>query len=365
MKGESISNRQMQLLIFYYSIGAYLLFNMGSNLKQDSWIAAIIAVIISVPLMLMYGRVMYLYQGSNLFDIIEIVFGKGFGKFINMIFIIHIFLLGSYLLRDFIDFIKLIALFNTPSVIPSICIGILIIWILKEGIEVMSAWSQFFIRIILAFVFLVWILLIPEMDITKLQPVFNSGFKAISKESFKLLIFPFSDMFIFMTFFDYVDYNKKSKNVFVKPIIMGGSIIVVFTLINIMVLGGEGYNSFYYVGYETIKRLRLQGEFQRAEVAVSIAFTMIQFLEISFCMLGASKGLTKVFNLKDYRYILIPVVILMINFVQIMFKSIMEAMEFTNSLWYSYALLIQIIFPLVIFIAALLKKKYSTNNKKV
>jgi len=77
------------------------------------------------------------------------------------------------------------------------------------------------------------------------------------------------------------------------------------------------------------------------------------------------KGVTKVFNLKEYRNILIPIVILMINFVQIMFKSIMEAMEFTNDLWPSYALLMQVIFPFIIFIGALLKKRYSVNNKKV
>lgn len=365
MKGESISNKQMQLFIFCYSIGGYLLFNMGASLKQDAWIASIIAVTISIPLMIMYSRIMYLHQGSNLFDIIEIVFGKVFGKFINIIFTVHAFLLGSYLLRDFIDFIKLTALFNTPSVICSICIGALIIWILKEGIEVMSAWTQFFIRIILLFIILVWILLIPEMDITNLQPVFYSGIKAISKESLKLVTFPFSGIFIFMTFFDYVNYNKESKYIFVKPLMIGGIIVVVFTLVNIMILGGEDYNSFYYVGYEAIKRLKLQGEFQRAEVVVSIAFTIIQFIQISFCVLGVSKGVTKVFNLKDYRYILIPVVILMINFVQIMFKSIMEAMEFTNDLWPPYAFLMQILFPLIIFIVALLKKKYSTNNKEV
>jgi len=43
----------------------------------------------------------------------------------------------------------------------------------------------------------------------------------------------------------------------------------------------------------------------------------------------------------------------------------MEAMEFTNDLWPSYALLMQVIFPFIIFIGALLKKRYSVNNKKV
>ncbi|MBB6696823.1 GerAB/ArcD/ProY family transporter [Clostridium algidicarnis] len=363
MKKEVISNKQMQILIFFYTIGGYLLFSMGGSLKQDAWIASIIAIVLSLPIMIMYSRTMNLYPGKNLFDIVEILFGKVFGKVISIIFILHIFLLGAYILRDFIDFIKLTALPNTPSAILMMCIGILSIWMLKEGIEVLSAWAQFFIRIILVFVILVWVLLIPQMDITNLQPIFYSGLKDIAKVSFKLISFPFSEIFLFMLFFDYLDHTSESKNIFLKPVIIGGIVVVITTMINIMLLGGEEYSSLYYAGYEGIKRLQLNGEFQRIEIAVSIAFTIIQFLEVSFCVLGVSKGVTKLFNLKSYRDILIPIVLLMMNFAYIMFNSIMESMEFTSELWPSYALLVQIIIPFIIFIVALLKKRYSANKK--
>ena len=46
-----------------------------------------------------------------------------------------------------------------------------------------------------------------------------------------------------------------------------------------------------------------------------------------------------------------------------MFTSVMEAMEFTSDLWPPYAFLMQIIFPFIIFIVALLKKRYSANKK--
>lgn len=257
---------------------------MGSDVKQDAWISSILAIIFSIPIVMIYGRIMSLYPGKNFFDILEEVFGKVFGKIFNMIFIFHAFFLGAYILRDFVDFIKITNLSKTPILVSMICIGILTIWILKEGIEVLSAWAKFLIRIILISIILVWILLISEMHSSNLQPVLYSDLKDILKQALFLTTFPFTEVIIFLNFFDYVDYNSETKNVFIKPLILAGVLVVLYTMINIMLLGEELYSLFYYPGYESIKRLNLGGEFQRLEIIVSIAFTIIQFLEINFCV---------------------------------------------------------------------------------
>lgn len=128
-------------------------------------------------------------------------------------------------------------------------------------------------------------------------------------------------------------------------------------MINLMILGGELYSFFYYPSYESIKRLNLAGEFQRLEIIVSIAFTIIQFLEINFCVLGVSKGITKIFNLKEYRKVLIPVNILLIISAYVMFGSAMEAFEVAKKLWPAYGIVMQIVLPFVIFIFATIKRK--------
>lgn len=357
MKKEGISNKQIQLLIFSYCIGAYLLFGMGSEIKQDAWIASILAIIFSIPIVMMYGKIMSLYPGKNLFYILEEIFGKVFGNIFNMIFIFHAFFLGSYILKDFVDFIKTTALSKTPVLVPMICIGILIVWILKEGIEVLSAWAKFLVRIVLISIILMWVILIPEMHISNLQPVLYNDLKAILKHTLFLITFPFTEVIIFLNFFDYVDYNSETKNVFIKPLILAGVLVVLYTMINIMLLGEEFYSLCYYPGYESVKRLNLGNEFQRLEIIVSIAFTIIQFLEINFCVLGVSKGITKVFNLKNYRTILIPIVILLSVFAHIMFGSAMEAFEVVKKLWPTYGIVMQIILPLIIFIFATIKRK--------
>lgn len=359
---ENISNKQMQLFIFCYSIGAYLLFSIGSRVEQDAWIALIVGVIFTIPVVIMYGRLMNLFPGKNLFQILEEIFGKIVGKVFSLIFIGNTFFLGSYILNDFVDFIKLTALFNTPLFIPIVIIGILTIWMLMKGIEVFANWVQFFLRIMLVFIFLIWILLIPQMDITNLKPVFSHSIKEIVKEAFALLTFPFSEVFLFLNFFDFVRHNDKTKNIFIKPLLLGGVMALITTIVEILLLGGEIYSSYYYSGYAAIKRMKFAGEFQRLEVIVSVVFTIIQFMEFGLCFLGVSKGIQNVFNLRNYRDILVPVVFLSLNFTYIMFGSVMEAGEFVQDLWPFYGFFMQIVFPGLIFIVAIVKKKYFSRS---
>lgn len=358
MKKEVISNKQMQILIFAYSIGAYLLFSMGSSLKQDAWIPLVISIVFTMPVVIIYGRLMSLYPGKNFFQILEEVFGKIFGKILSFIFIGNSFFTGAYILNDFVNFVKITSLHNTPVFMLMFVIGVLSIWILNEGVQVLVNWTQMVIRIILISIFFSWILLISQMDFTNLQPVFSHDFKSIMKEAFLLTTFPFTEIFLFLNFFDYVDYDNNTKNIFIKPLILGGIVVLISQIIEILLLGGEAYNSFYYASYAAIKRMRFSGEFQRLEIIVAILFTIIQFLEVSFYFLGVSKGIESVFNLRNYRDILTPVVFLSLNFATIMFGSSMESIEFVQDLWKLYGFLMQILFPTIVFIVAFIKKRY-------
>lgn len=358
MNKEFISIKQMQLFIFIYSIGSYLLFGRGSLAMQNAWISSIIAVLISIPVVLIYGRIVNRYPGKNFFDILEEVFGKIIGKIISILFILQSLFLCAYILNDFVDFIKITALFKTPTVVLMIFIGILSMWMIKEGIEVLAAWAQFFIRILLIFMVIMWIFLTPEMNIYNLQPIAHGNIKEIFSESVNLMTFPFTEILIFINFFDCVKTKNNVKNSFLKPLIISGVLCTIISMINLMILGPEGYSSFNYPGYEVIKRLKIQQEFQRVEIIVSTAFVIIEFLQINFCLLAVSKGVSKVFNLQSYKNIITPIIALLINLTYSIFKSSMESSEFSREYWTVYGMIFQVIFPIIIFIIILLKQRY-------
>lgn len=357
MNKELLSNKEMQLLIFIYPIGSFSLFNMGAGVKQHAWIAVILGVVLSIPMLIMYGRIMELYPGNNIFQILEITFGKIFGAVFNVIFIFHAIFTGAYILHNVMDFIKVTALWNTPLFVSYSIIVFLIIWIQREGIEVICGWAKFNIRILLVLMCLTGILLIPQMNYTKLQPILGLNLSKVFKEGLSIAIYPFIETSIFLMFFDVIRYDNNTKNIFIKPVLLAGALATGIVVAYLMILGGNAYTRFYYPGFEAMKRMKFLGDFQRAEIIISIFFVTLRFLEINFCFLGACKGVEKVFKLSDYKNIIAPVVLFGATFAYIMFNSLMDAKEFVADLWTFYGVLVEVVFITFLFLIVFIKKK--------
>lgn len=359
-----ISRGQMQLLIFTFPFGLYLLFGVGADVMQDAWISSVLAVAICLPLVYLYGKLMSLYPGMNIFQVIDKVFGKVFGKILTSVIILHFLFLAGSILHNLIDFIKLTALWDTPRVIPMICIVILVVWILKNGVEVLANWTR--LNTIIIFLVLIGLVLMvaPKMDINNLRPLYSHETSEIFKSGLRISMLGFAEVFVYLGFFDCVE-PKRLSTIFIKPIIYSGIICTVIVIVNLLLLGGEGYNSFYYPGYESVKRLYFIGEYQRLEAIISVCFTVFRFLELSFCILAASKGFQNLFGLSDYKVILAPTGFLALNIAYVLYGSIMESSEFLNEYWTMYGLILQVTLPIFIFICAYIRIKVDRSSSKI
>ncbi|MCB2305038.1 spore germination protein [Clostridium estertheticum] len=87
MKNEAISERQATILIILFLLGNSLLIGSGSQAKQDVWIAVTIAIPCSIILALMFSRILSLYPGKDLFDILPLLMGNYIGKLLSMLMI--------------------------------------------------------------------------------------------------------------------------------------------------------------------------------------------------------------------------------------------------------------------------------------
>lgn len=83
MQPENISNSQFRSLIIMSTLGTSLLVSGDSIAVEDTWIALLMAMAISIPLVFIYGKILLRFPGIGLFDI----FPKIYGKFLGKIFI--------------------------------------------------------------------------------------------------------------------------------------------------------------------------------------------------------------------------------------------------------------------------------------
>lgn len=357
MKKEVISERQGSILIILFILGSTLLIGSGGQAKQDSWISVIVAISWATILVLMFSRILSLYPGKDLFDISQIVMGKFIGKIMSMLMIWFAFHLGTLVLRNLSEFTNTLVLPDTPKIVPMIFFSILLIWGLKEGIEVLGRWSEFFIWIVILIFITTLILSISQMDINRLKPILSNGFTPILKGALPSFAFPFGETVIFTMVFSNISKAKNYNKTFIVGLGLGGFIIFLANLRNILVLGTKTVSRLYFPSYMAISLIHIGELIQRLEIGIAIILLICTFIKAIICIFAVCNGISKVLGFDDYRFIVTPVTLLMLNFSFFMYKNTMEMSYWAFNIWPYYSIVFEVIIPLIIFIMVEIKNR--------
>lgn len=354
---EIISNRQGITLIALFIMGSTLVLGIGADAKQDAWLAILLAVLLAVPMMAIYARLLSLYPEKNLYDILDTVFGKLFGRLVALLFTWYVFHLGAMVLRNFQEFIKVVAFPETPEFVPIMLMGILCIWAAKEGVELLGRWSQFIMIILSAIIVIVVLLCMKDADFDNLRPVLYNGVGPVISSAFGIFSFPYAETFVFTAVFTFSKVRNSPLKVYLKGLILGTVFVLLVSLRNLLVLGPDLIEQVYFPSYAVVGIVNIGDFLQRIEVTVAVVFLFSGFAKISVCLLAASKGVDYIFGLGNYRQIVAPVGLLMMVSSHIIYQSIMEMQEWAFDIYKYYAFPFQVLLPVVIWIAAELKAK--------
>jgi spore germination protein KB len=359
MSNEVISERQGIILLILFILGSSLLLGASGQANQDAWISIIISILWSIIILLMYSRILSSYPGKDLFDILEIVMGKFIGKIISILMIWYAFHLGTLVTRNLSEFTSNLVFNNTPVVVPMLFFVILLIWGLKEGIEVIGRWSEFFIWVVLLIFIFIVLLAIPQMAINNIKPIANMGFTPILEGAFSSFSFPFGETVVFTMVFSNISKTKNYNKMFMMGLGLGGFIILVAHIRNILVLGSETLSRSYFPSTMAISIIHIGELFQRLEMTVTITLIVCSYIKVIICLFAVCNGISKILGFNDYRFISTPVTLLMFSFSFIIYQNTMEMSNFASDIWPYYSLPFQLIIPLVIFIMVEIRSRRS------
>lgn len=359
---EQISDAQGIKIGILFIFGSTLVMGTGAQAGRDMWLSVLAAVIVAIPVVLIYARILSLFPGKDLYEILELNLGKVFGKILSLVYIWFSFHLGSLILRNFGEFIITVALPRTPKMVPMIMLGFLCIWAAKAGIETIARCGDYFIMFVLGLILLYSLLAIPVMDLNNIPPIMGQGFKKAMSGIGSAFSYPFGETVVFLTIFSCLKRKKSAYKVYTTALIIGGFISVYIALRNITILGPLTIKAVYFPSYSAISRINVGNFIQRIEIGVTIIFLLSGFIKSAICFLSASKGVARLFGFKDYRIIVTPVGLLMINLSYIIYADIIEMIEWSYEIWPYYTFPIQVILPIMIWIFIELKEK--TRNKQ-
>lgn len=367
MSKEKVSDLQGIKLMILFLFGSTLVMGTGGEAGRDAWIAILAAILLAIPIYIVYSRILSLFPGKDLFEILELNFGKIFGKIISLPFIWFAFHLGALVLRNFGEFISTVALPETPEIVPVIIFGLLCIWGAKAGIETLAKCSEYFNIFVIGLLILFSMLTIPIIDMDNVLPILGSGAKEIMSGILSAFTFPFGEAVVFMMIFSSLTNKKSPFKVFIPALLLGGVIIMLLSIRNIAIMGPDTIKAVYFPSYSAIGRVNIGNFLQRMEIAVTVVFILSGIIKIALCIMAATKGVTRVLGFDDYRILVTPIGLLMINLTRIIYKDIGEMFDWAFKVWPYYALPFQVFLPLMIWVFIELKQKAKnkTNETKL
>lgn len=357
MNKELITDKQGIILITLFIMGSSTLIGTGSEAGRDGWLAIILAMIFSFPILMIYARILSIFPNKDLLHILEHIFGKLLGKFIVLIYTWFAFHLGALVIRNFGEFINNVSIPETPEIILMLSIVLLCAIGIKAGLGMLCRWSELSIQILFIFIFISASLLIPDMNFNNLKPIFLKGIQPILKSSFSVFAFPLAETVIFCMIFTCLRNKKSPYRIYTWGMVLGGTVLLIITIIEILVLGERKFTSVFFPSYVTISRANIGDFIQRSEIIVAISFLGSGFVKVFICLLGACKGIAKVFECSDYKFLVLPIALLMVNLSYFVYESLIEMWEWAVEVWPYYAFLFQVILPIMIWIAAEIKYK--------
>jgi spore germination protein KB len=169
-----ISSSQLFFMVTALIQSSAVLGSFSSGItKQDSWLAVIVAAVVSSPALLIYLSLMRRFPGKNLMEILELIYGTFLGKAVSLLYILGFFEISFANLRFMGDLLLTYIMPESPLVVIAIIFTVLAGWIIRRGLEVLARFATVAVAIVTVMIVVTFILLIPQMNVTNFLPVLD------------------------------------------------------------------------------------------------------------------------------------------------------------------------------------------------
>ncbi len=362
MRKDSITYTQAVFLLVQFLFGSSVVLGVSSIAGQDAWASLLIATAMMVPLLLVYARIMRLYPETDLFDILEILFGKIFGKVLIALITWYALHLCSLVVRNFTEFMQIVAFPETPQLPMMISLILVTAYLAISGVNILGKWSMIMLPIVALTVILTIVMATVDMDFTNLQPILANGFQKILLGGYQILTFPFAETVLFLGVAGSVRKEINPYKMYGFAILTGSFILMLIILRNITILGSPMISASYFPSYVTARILHVSDFLTRVEGTITMNFLLSGIVKITLCLIVAAKGISKLFAIDDYKRMIMPTSMLAVALCAIVYKSAMEMFGFI--VYYQvYAIPFQMIIPTAVWITAEIRNKMQTKRR--
>ncbi|NHN30670.1 GerAB/ArcD/ProY family transporter [Paenibacillus agricola] len=355
MQTVRIGIRQFTILVILYTIGTSILIipsGLAIAAKQDAWIAAVAGTCIGVGLAWFYGILGNMLPGLAPVQYCKVVFGKWLGGLAAIWYILFTFILTALVTRNLGDFLITEILPDTPIQFIHLLILMLVVLAVRLGPETIARTAEIFSPWVMLFGILLITLLLPKIEMQRIMPVFEMGFKGVMRGAFTLIGTPFLELFLLLSIFP---SKKGNIQAFVIGCLIAGLLLLIVSSLAILVLGADLTARQIYPTFTLAKKISIGDFLQRLEVILSVMWFITIFFKITLCFYATVQGISQLLSLSDYRAITLPLGMVLLSLSIIAYPNTPYFMHFFAVVWMPYALTVGFLLPLLLIATAKLR----------
>ena len=330
MEKGKISSLQMAVMI-YPAIIATSIISVPSIVakyaKNDLWISPIFASVIGFVTVYIAYELHKLYPKQTVIQFSEQIMGRFVGKMISL-FILFFYILGTgHMVRGYSEFIVSSFLINTPISVIMASMVLLCAFAVQGGIEVLGRLAQLFSPFFIVPLFIFVVLLSPDFDVKNIFPILGGGIIPPIKGA----VVPggwYSEFFLIIFLLPFLTDVKKARKYGMLTVLAVMLTLVVVNLTVLFVLGPTTASKVFPLMNAT-RYVSLADFFENLESIAMAVWIVGAFVKISVFYYVAVLGTAQWLNLSDYRVVIWPFAIIIIEFA---FWSIPSSAEYTSYL---------------------------------
>lgn len=356
---EIISGRQLTLLTFTSIIASGTLFVpsiVAQKAGQDGWLSILIGGIAGVILVLIVTVLGLRYPEKSLVEYSEIILGKWIGKIIGLVYILFYLHFNSIVIREVSSTIQGTLLQNSTLEVITIVIFLASAYSVKMGLETITRANVLNLIVTFIAIFIVFSLLIKDMNLEMLTPVLSSGMVPILKGSFVPAGW-FCEVVSIAFIMPFINKPKETRLCSIIGILWAAVTLSFMTALVIMIFGSQLTAILSFPTLEAVRYINVEQYIQHVEIIFLIPWIISNYIKICFIYYIAVLIISKWFNIDKTKTLVIPIGIVIFSMSIALFKSSVDLSLFLSHVWGFYSIPIELGIPGLLLAVELIRKK--------
>ena len=306
---EKIASSQMMLLLITTVTATGFIFIPAITAKfaaQDAWISSLIpTTIFGLIAGFVCIKLGARFPDQSVVEYAPQLVGRVLGKLIGLSYAFLFLHNHAGVVQSFGGMMVDAFMPETPGIVFNISAIILAGLAIRHGMEVLARINQFMMPLFIGVLTLVLLLVVNEMDLSRIMPVMEKGIKPILEGSIPINGWR-GQVFVILMFFPYLNTPKEATKTMFLAVLLTTVLVTAPTLAGILVFGPELNANAAFPTLNLVKYIS-QGMFlERIEVFIIVVWVGGLVAKIGVFYLASVLAIAHTFGVKNYRPLVTP-----------------------------------------------------------